>query len=95
MLFSEQPVGGFATSSPRGWSHFTSVHSWIGLGLMFIYTTQFLFGFINFLVPGISDDVRRKFLPFHQIVGSLSFATSIVQATIGYVQYNSQFACPK
>nr|CDJ83832.1 Cytochrome b561 domain containing protein [Haemonchus contortus] len=78
----------------NGWSNFTSVHSWIGLGLMFVYTIQFLFGFINFVIPGISDDVRRKFLPIHKIVGSFSFAASIVQATIGYIQYNSLFKCP-
>lgn len=57
---------------------------------------QFLFGFVNFLVPGISDDVRRRFLPVHRIVGSVSFAASIIQATIGFIQYNSEFdTCPK
>ncbi|KAK5973472.1 Cytochrome b561 domain-containing protein, partial [Trichostrongylus colubriformis] len=59
------------------------------------HSFQFLFGFINFLLPGTSDNVRRQFLPFHQIVGSLSFGTSIVQATIGYVQYSSIITCPE
>ncbi|KAK6044155.1 hypothetical protein COOONC_18340 [Cooperia oncophora] len=61
---------------------------------MFLYTVQFLFGFVNFLVPGTSDNLRRDFLPVHQVVGSVSFTASIVQATIGYIQYNSIFTCP-
>ncbi|KAK6044148.1 hypothetical protein COOONC_18347 [Cooperia oncophora] len=56
--------------------------------------TEFLFGFVNFLVPGTSDNLRRDFLPVHQVVGSVSFTASIVQATIGYIQYNSIFTCP-
>lgn len=95
-FFSTALAAMILQKNAHGWSHFTSVHSWIGIAVMFVFVVQFLFGFVNFLVPGISDDVRRRFLPVHRIVGSVSFAASIIQATIGFIQYNSEFdTCPK
>ncbi|RCN32965.1 hypothetical protein ANCCAN_21208 [Ancylostoma caninum] len=76
--------------------HFTSVHSWIGVSVMFIYVVQFAFGFVNFLFSGIAESTRKMFMPIHRIVGCISFAASIVQAVIGFVQYNGFFGqCPQ
>ncbi|CAJ0590047.1 unnamed protein product [Cylicocyclus nassatus] len=74
-----------------GLSHFTSVHSWIGLSVMFIYIVQFTFGFVSFFIAGINDETRTKFMPVHQTVGALLFAVSIAQAIIGFVQYDDLY----
>ncbi|EYC11309.1 hypothetical protein Y032_0051g2132 [Ancylostoma ceylanicum] len=76
--------------------HFTSVHSWIGITVMFVYVVQFAFGFVNFLFSGITESTRKTFMPMHRIVGCLLFAASLVQAVIGFVQYNGFYGnCPQ
>ncbi|VDL78861.1 unnamed protein product [Nippostrongylus brasiliensis] len=69
-----------------------------GAGLAAIILTKnvkALFGFINFILPGMSEDVKRKFLPLHRIAGAVTFMGSIIQTTIGFIQYNSIFdTCP-
>ncbi|KJH47388.1 cytochrome b561 [Dictyocaulus viviparus] len=77
--------------SYHGQNHFTTFHSWIGIAVIFLYIMQSLFGFINFLLSVISEEVRGNFLPLHQTLGSLLFTVSIVQAAIGYTRYNGIF----
>ncbi|CAJ0590045.1 unnamed protein product [Cylicocyclus nassatus] len=65
-------------------SHFKSVHSWIGIALMFMYFIHFGFGFIS-----------RAFRPLHRTVGFMLFSISYIQATIGFFRYvDSHGECP-
>ncbi|EPB71364.1 cytochrome b561 [Ancylostoma ceylanicum] len=57
---------------------------------------SFAFGFVNFLFSGITESTRKTFMPMHRIVGCLLFAASLVQAVIGFVQYNGFYGnCPQ
>ncbi|KHJ81505.1 hypothetical protein OESDEN_18809 [Oesophagostomum dentatum] len=62
---------------------------------MFVYLVQFGFGFVNFLFSGIAEETKKKFMPIHRAVGSISFTISVIQAVIGFVEYNGFFgSCP-
>ncbi|KAE9412833.1 hypothetical protein Angca_008676, partial [Angiostrongylus cantonensis] len=72
--------------------HFTSAHSWIGICVMSLYTIQFLFGFVSFVMPGVVKRTQQNIPLVHMMVGSACFAASIAQAAIGYTQYNGIFS---
>ncbi|CAI4223274.1 unnamed protein product [Auanema sp. JU1783] len=71
-----------------GNKNFKSVHSWIGLAAMALYLAQFFFGFVNYLLPGVSLEVKQKFMPVHRTVGCVSFLLCCIQTLIGFTQYS-------
>ncbi|KAI1721309.1 eukaryotic cytochrome b561 domain-containing protein [Ditylenchus destructor] len=51
--------------------NFYSLHSWVGIFFLTAYVLQYLGGFLTFFFPGMSMEVRKFFLPFHQLFGVL------------------------
>ncbi|PAV59242.1 hypothetical protein WR25_09892 isoform C [Diploscapter pachys] len=45
-----------------------------------------MFGFISFYFPGAPMKVRATFMPYHRIVGGLSFVGCSIQVIIGHTQ---------
>ncbi|CAD6186639.1 unnamed protein product [Caenorhabditis auriculariae] len=66
--------------------HFSSIHSWIGLSVLFIYATQYTFGLMTFLLPCAPLKTRARMLPVHRLVGAACLAIATCQCIVGFVQ---------
>ena len=52
----------------------------------FISFLQFVFGFIVFVLPGMSDETKELFKSFHKFAGVAIFVASIFQCCIGITE---------
>ncbi|XP_063703213.1 plasma membrane ascorbate-dependent reductase CYBRD1 isoform X2 [Culicoides brevitarsis] len=60
-----------------------SLHSWVGLSAVLIFSMQYVVGFVTFLFPQLKDVMREKIMPFHVIFGILGFVMAICAALLG------------
>lgn len=60
-----------------------SLHSWVGISVVVFYFMQYLGGFTTFFFPGLAIEVRKCFLPFHQLFGILIFIGCSTAALMG------------
>lgn len=65
-----------------------TLHSWIGLGVIILFTSQWLVGFVSFLFPKLSDKMRQMILPFHRNLGLGLFLAAIAVALMGILEYS-------
>jgi len=63
-----------------------TLHSWVGLMAAILFAGQGLLGFLGFLFPKFSPDIRALLLPFHQFFGSAIFATAVAAALMGILE---------
>jgi len=63
-----------------------TLHSWIGLLSVILFTGQGVLGFLGFLFPKFSPEMRSVLLPFHQYFGSAIFATAVAAALMGLLE---------
>lgn len=63
-----------------------TLHSWIGLVTIILFTYQFASGFLTFLFPGLSKNLRACYLPFHTYFGATIFTMVIVTAMLGLAE---------
>ncbi|XP_019879676.1 transmembrane ascorbate-dependent reductase CYB561 isoform X2 [Aethina tumida] len=63
-----------------------TMHSWIGLATVVIFSAQYLYGFISFLYPGLSMVYRRAFMPVHVAVGTAGFLMAVVAVITGLTE---------
>lgn len=75
----------------HGFSHFKSIHSWIGLTILSGYLIQFAVGFVNFAFPKTSLPVRRAVMPAHRAFGLMLFFVAVTQVVLGMNQYASYY----
>uniref|UniRef100_A0A914CGW6 Cytochrome b561 domain-containing protein n=1 Tax=Acrobeloides nanus TaxID=290746 RepID=A0A914CGW6_9BILA len=64
-----------------------SIHSWLGIIMVTGYVLQFTGGLVTFFYPGLSMDLRKFFLPFHQLFGVLIFVSVTAVALMGISEY--------
>lgn len=60
-----------------------SLHSWVGLSAVLLFSLQYVIGFVTFLFPQLKDVVRETVMPFHVFFGVLGFVMSIGAALLG------------
>lgn len=63
-----------------------SLHSWIGLTTVILFTLQYLCGFVAFLYPGLTKIWRAKYLPFHVFFGLAVFIMAIGSSLMGITE---------
>lgn len=44
-------------------SHFMTFHSWLGLATIILFSLQWIFGFVCFLIPQTSIEIRKTYMP--------------------------------
>ncbi|XP_059608769.1 transmembrane ascorbate-dependent reductase CYB561 [Phlebotomus argentipes] len=61
-----------------------SMHSWLGLLAVILFSAQYLVGFISFLAPGLSQPLREKIMPYHVLFGLYGFVAAAATALLGF-----------
>lgn len=72
---------------PEPLPNLMSLHSWLGISAIFFYIIQYAIGFLSFLWPGLSKELRKAILPFHQMAGVLIMLWCTVTALLGISEY--------
>lgn len=63
-----------------------SLHSWIGLSAVILFAAQYLFGFIFFMYPTMSQNLRVSFMPVHVFFGTFGFILCLAAALMGITE---------
>lgn len=70
--------------------HFYSLHAWTGLATVGLFSLQFVFGFISFLILLCCDQATSKYraalLPIHRTFGLIIFSLAIATCLMGLLQ---------
>lgn len=70
----------------KGIDNFYSLHSWLGLACLFLFTVQWGTGFATFWYPGGSRNSRASLLPWHVFVGIYIYALAVATAVTGILE---------
>ncbi|KAK7271777.1 hypothetical protein RJT34_27954 [Clitoria ternatea] len=70
----------------KGIDNFYSLHSWLGLACLFLFSIQWAAGFATFWYPGGSRNSRATLLPWHVFFGIYIYALAIATATTGILE---------
>merc|ERR1712241_280051 len=63
-----------------------TLHSWVGLLAAVLFGCQWTLGFLAFLFPKFSGDIRALLLPFHQYFGSSILVLAAAAALMGHLE---------
>lgn len=77
----------FVSHNASGDPNLYSLHSWIGLTTTVLYVSQFLFGLITFLKPGLSQTIRAKSMPWHRFMGVAILVMAGLAAITGVAEW--------
>ncbi|XP_054164154.1 transmembrane ascorbate-dependent reductase CYB561-like isoform X2 [Oppia nitens] len=72
--------------SSKGIPNLYSLHSWLGLLTMGLFTSQYALGFVSFLFPGLAPGYRRIVLPYHVYIGVTLFVLAAVTSLLGITE---------
>ena len=64
-------------------ANFYSLHSWIGALTNGLYLSQFIFGFVAFLKPGLALHKRVALMPWHRLFGTMILVLASTAAITG------------
>ncbi|XP_053554404.1 plasma membrane ascorbate-dependent reductase CYBRD1 [Bombina bombina] len=63
-----------------------SLHSWVGLTVVILFSLQLVLGILVFLLPFASANLRAALMPIHAYSGLLIFGTVIATALMGITE---------
>merc|ERR1711997_1130569 len=63
-----------------------TLHSWVGILAASLFGCQWLLGFLAFLFPKFSGDLRALVLPIHQYLGSAILVLAAAAALLGHLE---------
>merc|ERR1712193_42000 len=63
-----------------------TLHSWVGLLAAVLFGCQWTLGFLAFLFPKFSGDIRAMLLPLHQYFGSSILVLAAAAALMGHLE---------
>ncbi|XP_074279317.1 transmembrane ascorbate ferrireductase 2-like [Silene latifolia] len=72
--------------SAKAIDHVYSLHSWLGLACLFLFTIQWAAGFTTFWYPGGSRNSRTSLLPWHVFFGVYIYALAIATSLTGILE---------
>ena len=63
-----------------------TLHSWIGITAVILFSLQYLCGFIAYLVPGTKEPLKEFYMPYHVYFGLTGFVLAIAAALMGLLE---------
>jgi cytochrome b-561 len=76
----------FKFHNESGIANLYSLHSWLGIGTICLYGTQWIFGFVVFFFPGAAPIVRKGVLPWHILFGLFVYILALATAELGFLE---------
>lgn len=76
----------FENHAVKNIDHLYSLHSWIGIGTMGLMVLQYVIGFVTFLAPGLSMDIRAMMMPLHRFFGLMIFCLAAGTCLLGLME---------
>lgn len=76
----------FKFHNESGIDNLYSLHSWVGLGTICLYSIQWLLGVATFFFPGASPTVRRRMLPWHTRAGLVVYILALLASELGFLE---------
>lgn len=70
----------------KGIDNFYSLHSWLGLACLLLFSIQWLAGFTTYWYPGGSRNSRASLLPWHVFFGIYIYALAIATTVTGILE---------
>jgi cytochrome b-561 len=70
-----------------------SLHSWLGISTVTLYSAQYFAGFWHFFFPGSRMETRRNYYPMHVVVGIFTYFTANFTIETGIAQQNYSNKC--
>lgn len=80
----------FITHGYHSEANLYSLHSWIGIGTVVIFVSQFFFGVCCYLSPWMKESMKAFYHPMHVFFGIVCFIMAIATSLIGLNQ-NARF----
>jgi len=65
-----------------------SLHSWLGILTVIFFAFQWIGGFITFLFPKLSEEIRRNYMPTHKFWGKAIFLMAVGSVLMGITEYS-------
>lgn len=63
-----------------------SLHSWLGIGAVVIFSMQMVSGFLSFLFPGAKESIRMALMPYHVFFGLFAFVLAVASGLMGLTE---------
>ena len=60
-----------------------SFHSWIGLITAMLFSMQWALGLVMFLLPGMANNIKALYMPFHVYFGVAIFVCAVASVLLG------------
>lgn len=67
----------------RGIDFSSSLHAWIGLITVILFSLQGVLGFLGYFYPKASEDIRKTMMPYHRNFGLAIFSMALINSLIG------------
>ncbi|XP_053672632.1 plasma membrane ascorbate-dependent reductase CYBRD1 [Anopheles nili] len=80
-------------AKPRPIPNMYTLHSWVGLSAVLLFSLQYVFGFSSYLFPGVREQLRSSYMPVHVFFGIAGFVMAIAAALLGLLE-KAIFAVP-
>ncbi|CAF3354059.1 unnamed protein product [Rotaria socialis] len=65
-----------------------SLHSWVGLTAVVLFGAQWVCGFVSFLFPKLSEEIRKAYMPSHKFWGKAIFTLAVGAVLMGITEYS-------
>ncbi|XP_078655950.1 plasma membrane ascorbate-dependent reductase CYBRD1-like isoform X2 [Branchiostoma floridae x Branchiostoma belcheri] len=79
-------VAVFAFRNAVGLANVYSLHSWLGIGTVALFSCQWVLGVSTYLLPFASRWIRTLFMPYHRFLGLIIFGMSIATCLMGLTE---------
>eukprot|EP01041_Mallomonas_annulata_P006592 gene6592-13338_t len=80
-------------NSDQSLSNLTSLHSWLGLVTLILYIQNYVLGFLHFILPLFSLELKKLYLPSHKILGFMTLVVAVVTMETGIIQKDGTLGC--
>ena len=73
--------------------NFYSLHSMLGITAVSLYGLNYLIGIVTFLIPRVSADIRKSFLPHHVFIGTFALFAATFAVETGIMELATELGC--